>query len=310
VARARLALSYAVVGALIVVLVGVAGRGPLGFLKRSSTSSSASSGGSNATTPSTVAGETTTTIFLLEPRSYDRGECVIFDQTPDDNTHETHVVDCAQPHLMEMTASLQVSVAYDHFPSATEWKALFDHDCAPSIRALMGAPLDPVGVFYATGIQPAADSWADGDRTIWCGVGEQPLTAPPRPFEGVPFRGKVEGRPQARIYPIGACLTSDTAYVVPCSHARLVEVAGWVDLTGKVAQPPAPDDVNGWQRLVGDPCLRAARDYLGHDPVNDQGAGWNPIQPGSWATGRRVAECTVARYRGGQAIPSIGSLKS
>jgi hypothetical protein len=308
VARARLALFYAVVAALIVVLVGVAGRGPLGFLKRSSTpSSSASSGGSSA---STAAGETTTTNFLLEPGSYNRGDCVTFDQTPDNDTHETHVVNCAQPHLMEMTASLQVSVTYDHFPSDTEWKALFDHDCAPSIRALMGVPLDPVGLFYATGIQPTADSWANGDRTIWCGIGEQSLTAPARPFGGVPFRGRVEGRPQARIYPVGACLSNDTAYVVPCSQAHLVEIAGWVDLTGKVAQPPAPDDVNAWQRLVGDSCLRAARNYLGHDPINDEGAGWDPIQPGSWATGRRVAECTVARYRGGEAIPSIGSLKS
>jgi hypothetical protein len=308
------AAGYVVVVALVVVLIGVSGHGPLGFLKRSANTSSASSvvGASSGATKNGTPknGTTTTTVFQVEARSYNRGDCITFDQTPNGKTHEIDVVTCDRPHLMEMTVSIDVTGRFDRFPSGAIWKALFQHDCAPSIRALMGAPLDPVGRFYATGVQPSPQSWADGDRTVWCGVGAQPLTAPARGFEAAPFTGKVEGAPQARVYPVGSCLGSDSGYVIPCRQAHEVEVTGYVDLTGKVGEPPAPGNTSGWQALVGPDCVRAARSYLGHGLVNGESAGWNPIQPGSWATGRRVLECTVGRYRADRPVSTVGSLKS
>ncbi|HEV7525104.1 MAG TPA: septum formation family protein [Acidimicrobiia bacterium] len=87
------------------------------------------------------------------------------------------------------------------------------------------------------------------------------------------------------------------------------EIAGYVDLTSNLRPPPAVNDVAGWQRLVGDRCRVVGRGYLGHDPIDDQGASWLPIEPGSWAAGRRTVECVVARFRADHTVASVGSLK-
>jgi len=121
---------------------------------------------------------------------------------------------------------------------------------------------------------------------------------------------------ERRSYARGDCGTFDQqpgqdtreTHVVNCdrSQSHLWEVAGYADLTGKVAQPPAVNDDPAWGLLVGDACHVAAAGYLGHEPRNDQRAGWEPIEPGSWAAGRRTVECTVARYRGNQDVPAVG----
>ncbi len=312
-AHGRHALWYVAIAALVVVLFGVAGYGPLSFMKRNSAPSSTAATPSVASkTPKNGAGATgrtttSTTIFHLERRSYARGDCVTFDQQPGQDTRETHVVNCDRPHLVEMTTSLSLD-RFDHFPTEAEWQGVFEHDCAPGTRALIGGPVDPVGRYFPTAIMPTHESWIHGDREVWCGVGSLSLTAPPRPSMLMPFTGRVEGTTQARIAPIGSCW-GRSEYEIPCSQSHLWEVAGYADLAGKVARPPAVDDDHAWGLLVGDACHVVALGYLGHEPRNDQRAGWEPIEPGSWAAGRRTVECTVARYQGNQNVPGVGSLK-
>jgi Septum formation len=304
--RAQHLAWYVVAAALVVVLAGVAGYGPLHFMKRT-TAGSTPAVSVPATAP--VGGSTTTT-FEVERRSYRRGDCVTFDQTPGEGTRTTDVVDCDRPHLMEMAESVDVAGRSDHFPSVREWAALVDRDCAAGIRALLGAPLDPVGRFYPVSIQPTHESWHVGDRTMWCAVGYRPLTRPPNLLIQTPFRGRAETTPQARVFPTGSCWSRGSDFVTPCARSHEWEVSGQVDLSGRVELPPATDDVAAWQRLVGDDCQRLARAYLGHDLVGDQGAGWDPIRLGSWSAGRRAVECTVARYRGGRVLPTVGSLRA
>jgi hypothetical protein len=312
-ARARHAAWYVAIAALVVVLVGVAGYGPLSFMKRDSAKSShaaksVSSTKAKKAKKSTGPTTTSTTIFHLERRSYSLGDCVTFDQRPGEDTRETHVVNCSKPHLMEMTNRHELTGKLDHFPTDAEWLLIDTRDCGPGAQKLIGAPLDPDGRYYATAIQPSADSWAVGDREMWCGVGRRSFTRPPRESMIMPFTGKVEGTAQDLVAPVGSCW-GDAAYVVPCGQPHKWEVTGVVDLTGKVAQPPAADDDHGWNALVGDACHTVARGYLGRDVVGEERAGWEPIQPGSWAAGRRRVECNVARYFGDQAVPVVGSLK-
>jgi hypothetical protein len=309
--RGRHALWYVLIAALVVVLFGVAGFGPLGFMKRDSAKSS-------TTTPQSVASKapkrpvgpatTSTTIFHLERRTYALGDCVAFDQRPGEDTRETQVVNCDRPHLIEMTMGLNLGDRFDHFPTEAEWQTVFDHDCAPGTRRLIRGPLDPLGRYFPTAITPSRESWIHGDRDVWCGVGAVSLTRPPRKSMLMPFTGKVEGTPQARISPIGSCW-GDSEYEIPCSQSHRWEVAGYTNLTGKVAQPPALNDDHAWGLLVGDACHVVAVRYLGHEPSNDQRAGWEPIEPGSWAAGRRTVECTVAHYQGTHDVPTVGSMR-
>jgi hypothetical protein len=251
---------------------------------------------------------TSTTIYHLERRSYTLGNCVTFDQRAGEDTRATHVVNCAKPHLMEMTNRHELQGYFDHFPSDAEWDLIDARDCGPGAVKLIGAPLDPDGRYYATAIQPSKESWATGDREMWCGVGEHSFTRPPRPSMIMPFTGKVEGTSQDFVSPVGSCWAG-SSYAVPCAQSHKWEVTGYADVTGKVGQLPGEDDDAAWQRLVGDACHAFARTYLGHEPTGDQSAGWVPIQPGSWAAGRRTVECTIARFFGDQTVPIVGSLK-
>ncbi len=304
---ARRLFWYGIVAALVVVLLGVLGTGPLSFLKRDD-GKSTSSAISSPSKKNKAGGATTSTIFTLERRSYSRGDCVVYDQRGV-GARETRVVPCAKPHLLEMTESFEVRNR-DHFPSEVQWTALFEKRCHASIEALLGTHLDPVGLFFATGVQPSGESWARGDRTIWCGVAKVSAARPSRPHQLVPFTGKVGGAPQARLAEVGSCWSGASPYPSSCRNAHEWEVVGFFDLAGKVAQPPAPNDNTAWGNLVGEACAGSARSYLGHDLVNDVHAGWQPIQPGSWIAGRRAVECTVAHYRNDQVIASSGSLRT
>jgi putative regulator of septum formation len=209
-----------------------------------------------------------------------------------------------------MTVPLDASKRFDHVPTNHDWDAFFDRDCRPSAESLIGGPIDPDGRFGPSGLTPTAESWENGFHIVWCGVAFLPISAPLPGRNHTPFTGKVDGAPQARIAPVGSCWTSDSPYAVSCKKPHEYEISGYVDLTGRVAQPPAPSDTAAWQPLVNDDCSRVARSYLGHDLVDDQGWSWEPIQPGSWAAGRRTVECSVGRFRNDKAISTIGSLRA
>ena len=42
-----------------------------------------------------------------------------------------HIVDCSQPHLMELVASKNITKLFDHYPSEGEWRVIDATVCAP-----------------------------------------------------------------------------------------------------------------------------------------------------------------------------------
>jgi hypothetical protein len=307
--KIRAGLGFALIAALLVVLAGVAGSGPLGFLRRSDSSPSASIA-SPARTGNGRAG-TTTTIVALERRDYRVGDCVTWDQRPAAEQRVTHVVSCAAPHLIEIAGSIDASAQFKRYPTDAQWHQFFAQDCLPSVRSLLGRPLDPIGRFTTSGIKPLAHAWEIGDRKAWCGV-EAVIDRPhPDPNALDAFRGKVEGASQVRLARVGACLAPTSPFSVPCKGPHQYEITGYVDLAGVVAQPPALDDDRGWEHLVGARCANVGRPYLGHALAADARFGWLEIPRASWAAGRRTVECTVARYdASNKAILTSGSLKA
>jgi hypothetical protein len=308
-AATRSSFGFVVIAVLLVALAGVTGRGPLRALQRSSNSSDTATNAKPARAPTAHNNATSSTIQALEMRSYRRGDCVNWDQRHSTARRSTNVIPCEQTHLVEIAGEIDVSGRFDHYPSEPEWTRVFSHDCLASVRSLLGGPLDPDGRFTTGGIEPLADAWGQGVRTAWCGV-VATRTGPAvhrDTFES--FRGKVEGASQVRTEPVGTCLGSKQ-FAVACATPHSVEIVGYVDLTGLTTQPPAVNDNAGWDRLVGDKCGTVGRAYLGHPLSGDEGFGWLSILPASWAAGRRVVECTVARYdKNGKTIPMSTSLK-
>ena len=314
-----------VVGVAVAGLLaaGFTGAGPLGSLGRRSGSASdgpvadladladlgaGEDASAAAASPVPDTSTTTTSERHIERRFYEVGDCVWWD---DANTRAstlfTRVVPCDEPHLMEVTGRHKVTDQTGAYPREAFWDALFDSGpCLALAEEYIGAKLDPNGNFYAHGVLPSAESWSSGDREVWCGIGVWPYDAEQNARPGhAESTGRVAAASQYRIYPVGSCIgeagSGDrTAWgVVPCDAPHRMEVAGHLDLSGRVQELPADEDA--WDRVVGDDCNRLARAYAGaalRDPV---GAGWLMIEAGSWDAGRRTLLCTVSEYRGQEA---------
>ena len=307
----RLALrraGFVVIAALLVVLAGVTGNGPLSSLQRSAKASSSASGSDSA--GSDAGGTTSSTALELQQGEYSKGDCVTWDQTPIGGPQQTTVVPCNTPHLIEMSARVDVTGRFDHYPTDAEWLVFANRDCLTSAQSLLGAPLDPSGKYTTGFIRPARDGWEQGQRSVWCGVELAKDHPTARPGDAVPFRGKVEGSAQAYLRAVGRCFTTTSPFAVPCSKSHLVEITGYVDLSDDKTKPPPVSDNRAWNALVGSKCANVGRVYLGHEPTGNEGTGWEPILPASWDAGRRTVECTVGRYdKNGTALLSSGSLK-
>jgi hypothetical protein len=201
---------------------------------------------------------------------------------------------------MEVTGSFDLPSG--PYPSEGEWAAMFDTGrCAEMGGAYVGGALDPAGLYGPRGLIPLRDSWSVGDREVWCGLRRYPMeqAASEEPSAEL-FTGAIDRTPgaQYRIYPIGSCLGPDghglTFGTVSCDGPHDVEIAGHVDLSGRVDQFPAPDQ---YDRLVADDCRRQAKAYAGRNLRDPVFSGWLGIGQGSWDAGRRTVLCTVAEYR-------------
>jgi hypothetical protein len=292
---------------LVVLVVAAIGGAAWAFVKRASPAPSANRriiSSHRSQTSRRRSGATTTTIFGLMGVNYKRGDCVIWPQTPAER-QQTHQVSCSEPHVIEISGRVDVTGRFDHYPTFAELnKRVFDIECAAQVESLMGHVLDPNGRFSAGGIYPSEQGWRAGDRTVWCGATGVSLKQLKYPWELLAFRGRVEGANQTLLLPIGTCWSSASPYEKSCSAPHEFEVTGYVDLTGRTTQPPADNDSAAWVALVGDGCRNAARNYLGHDPFGNISSSYESISPASWSGGRRVVECTVARYENGKIVPT------
>jgi hypothetical protein len=121
-----------------------------------------------------------------------------------------------------------------------------------------------------------------------------------------PFNGPAKGVDQTYLYGTGVCMSSGGAGSVPCSLTHAYEITGTVDLHGLV-QLPATDAA--WDAATGPGCTDVSRTYVGGTFPPGVRAGSLKIDPSSWASGRRIVECTVEAFdASGNSIPTTGTL--
>ena len=181
------------------VLWGRDGAGPLGPMLGPEAAAfvdpSGDGGARDRTPPSaTATSSTTTTLYNLRRGNYEAGDCLRWDVRHGAGQQDPKVVDCREPHLLEFTGydTAPDAVAY---PSDAEWVAIRSDQCERLAELHLGHPLDPGGRFVLGGFRPTPQSWAQGDRTIVCGLeARRPLGtgSPPQLFTG-----SVEGQDQS-----------------------------------------------------------------------------------------------------------------
>jgi hypothetical protein len=97
------------------------------------------------------------------------GDCLTWNQGAADASFQ--VVDCTEAHLVEVTASLDLSLDYPEgaaVPASTELAKVAELQCGPVAEAFLGRALDAEdpGV-----IAPSTTAWDAGDREAWCTIG-------------------------------------------------------------------------------------------------------------------------------------------
>ena len=106
------------------------------------------------------------------------GTCVTWTNA---NATDLRVVDCAQPHLFEVTGTADISGQYPAsapLPDAVTWQRVTQSSCASSATAYLGK-LDPNGRYMVGALRPTESQWNDGDRSLRCGLqGSTPLGQP------------------------------------------------------------------------------------------------------------------------------------
>jgi hypothetical protein len=259
-----------------------------------------SSGHPSTAAAGAVAGKATTTT-VLPRRTYQPGDCVVWDQLTDGPASGfTQTVPCDQPHIIEIIGRT-VAPEAAAFPLASEWKQIIaSGDCGRQAREYLGGEIDPYGRFVVDALYPTPQSWAQGDREMWCGFEAASQAAGPDPATGESFTGTVKGQPQALLWPTGSCLGGQPGAVpfdgiVPCAAPHVYEIVGTVNAGARFTTLPAADP-SLWKNRLGRDCDAVARARFGRAlPAGVQTAVF-PIDPASWRTGRRTTECAIARF--------------
>lgn len=224
---------------------------------------------------------------------------------------DAEAVDCGQRHLFEQAGPVRL---VDFKPGAPlpdnrTFRELVNERCTPLVVKYLDGKYDPAGAFRAGALKPSTKSWADGDRTLRCG-----LQRFSRSGALYSITGKVADQDQADIRPSGTCLGIDDKFIgdpIDCSLPHAEESVGAVDLGQKFTKFPASRDQDGYLQPA---CSQLASAYAGGDNVvGDKHLVviWSNLDQQSWAAGTRKVACDLAAVlpdKSGYA-PIIGSVK-
>lgn len=220
------------------------------------------------------------------------GSCVTW--TKPDAT-DLREVDCAQPHLFEVTGTADISGSYPSgasLPDAVTWQRVAQSSCAASATSYLGK-LDPNGRYMIGALRPTLSQWNDDDRSLRCGLqGSTPLGQP------MPTTGTAKGQDQSGGYPVGTCLAlvnKAPGGPVSCGQAHSYEIVGVVDLQGVFPNGYPSNDQQ--QSALGQRCEAVVKTYTNGLDLDKYGltVTWNTIKQPSWAAGSYKTDCEVGK---------------
>jgi hypothetical protein len=268
--RTRLVMAGAFVGALVLLSLSVLFSWPVEV--HGSTSSAADEAAAAFDSPS--------------------GTCLDW---PADNPRAMRRLDCAQPHVFEVTSNVEISQDYGPStppPDEKRWQAIANEKCTEGVAAYLGGKLDPAGKYSVSALKPTDDQWRSGDRKLRCGVhrvttlGTRLLTT-----------DSAHKADQSNIFPPGTCfaLTDNKAIGDPidCAKPHAIEVVGNADLSAAfTADFPSPEAQG---KKLAELCAQIVATYSGGVDLAAKKLtlSWDPLQDPSWAAGSRKVDCRV-----------------
>jgi len=255
-----------------------------------------------ATTPTSEPAEAELAAFT----DADTGSCLNWRPGENGSNSDFTTVGCAEQHRFEISAREDLSQyptsEFDEdaeHPSLERQQQLTDELCVGPTLNYLNGKLDPEGRYTISPILPPASAWAEGDRTMLCGVMVQ--DAQGRSTETVGLAAESD---QSRAFPADTCVQviNDSPVEVPCNEDHSWQVTDVVNL-GEGFPQDWPD-IDKQNEYLNQRCTEAARNYLGGDDAlynSTLTPFWTTIQSQSWAAGSRTVNCalTFGRPDGG-----------
>jgi hypothetical protein len=243
----------------------------------------------------------------LPPPPAEAGICLNWTRA---DAADTVAVPCAQPHRFEQAGSVQVTDQAT-LPDDRTWRQLVGERCTPMVTAYLGDKFDQDGKFRVGALKPSQARWAEGERSMRCG-----LQTNTKSGSFLPITGKVADQDQSKVEAAGTCLAIDGRTVgdpVPCTGPHAVETVGVVDLAEQFTDGkyPAVDDQD---KFLQARCGEIAAQYAGSADAIAQKkltVYWDNVAEQSWQVGSHKVNCNLAALlpdRSGFA-PVTGSAK-
>lgn len=227
------------------------------------------------------------------------GDCVTWDVDSQGNFANFSVTDCADEHRFEV-ATVENLAIYPtsefgpeaEIPSMERQAQLREELCQGSTLNYVEGQYDPAGKYSIAPILPPADAWANGDRTMLCGLQTTDEEGIPQQTEG-----RVSEVDQANIAAPGACREIGEDQVlrtVNCSEPHQMETISVVNLAEEFSDDtPSIEDQN---KFLASRCADDAIAYMGEEENLYQSTlqpYWGTISETSWNGGTRSVNCSL-----------------
>jgi hypothetical protein len=231
------------------------------------------------------------------------GECLTW---PADLPAKQAKVDCAAEHMFEVAGAVDTA-AYPGiqfgedapWPGPEQFTAIRDEHCPVVVNNYLGGQLDPAGRFSVGLMYPSEQQWADGERTLRCGLQLSGTTGTLKPFIGL-----VRDQDQSQQWPEGTCIGIDPTTRKPtdpvdCAEPHAFQVTSVIDLAPKFgaarsgAPYPAVADQDNYLKTT---CPDVTSQFLGGPDKLTQttlNLQWSTLAEPSWLAGSRKVVCYI-----------------
>jgi hypothetical protein len=212
------------------------------------------------------------------------------------DARDVHKVSCDEDHLFEVVGLADLKS--DHGPRAPmpdeqAWRELTKEHCGPLVEDYLDDPLDPEGKLTIGVLRPDEKQWADGNRTLHCGLqwvgpggGLQVLTQAANDLD------------QSYVWEPGTCLAIVDKTVgdpIGCDAQHSYEIVATVDLSKEFDSYPSEKKQKEW---LEPKCAKLVYKYTGGKSVKalaEDGLilSWDTRSEESWKAGSKLVNCKV-----------------
>lgn len=214
---------------------------------------------------------------------------------------------CTEEHLFEVADVVDLSrypgaeLGPDApFPGVLRFTQLRDEVCRPAVESYLDGRFDPYGLFSVGLVNPGAQAWAAGERTLRCGLQQASRTGALSPVVG-----RVADLDQSDVTAVGTCSGIEATLPtdpVDCREPHASETIAVVDLAPQLpAGPPSDTDQDA---VLEGACTQAADAWTGAPggaAAKQLTVFWDDVRPESWLAGSTRVNCYL-----GQALPEGG----